>query len=301
MSHLNILNISNFKRNFFTAHGQHLNKFGKQVLSRIIADIALNLKLSKRLAEVGTKISLKFTEDGRQCSNSEVSFAHCISADFDNQKKYLSQGVATVFRDKFGRPSKEDYCFSNLTYQKTGKGAGVDSLVTKRNYFENANNLTEYKNNYDLAFSQLAEDFKARNLQTLICSTMGCNRDHVSPVHFVSNLLRFQTLTGAAIFIITGKSEPHKYLKNGLKQTTFFKYLKQIIVDEYFNSYARQKSQFDSFRGVNAETTTCGTDRRGQEHLGSSIQSKLLTPPTHNTCPAAESTDRPSLPVPSIG
>jgi hypothetical protein len=50
----------------------------------------------------------------KYCSNSDVSFAHCISADFDNQKKNMSQGVATVFRDKFGRPSEEDYCSTSI-------------------------------------------------------------------------------------------------------------------------------------------------------------------------------------------
>ena len=82
MKNVNIINISDFKRTFFTLHGQHLNKFGKKVLSRRIADISLNMDLSHKVAEIENKISLKVIEDSmdsyidKYCSNSEVSYAH---------------------------------------------------------------------------------------------------------------------------------------------------------------------------------------------------------------------------------
>ncbi|KAG8300678.1 hypothetical protein J6590_071240 [Homalodisca vitripennis] len=112
-----------------------------------------------------------------------------------NHYKQMSQGVAAVLKDNFGKPRRMDYCAQNLTCQKYNKGAAVYGLVTKPKYFLNSENYDKYMELYDGAFQQLGNDFKRRNLKTLICSPMGCVRDRVPPYHFIKNIKQFSPLT----------------------------------------------------------------------------------------------------------
>lgn len=115
---------------------------------------------------------------------------------------------------------------------------------------------------------------------------------------FCDQFIEISKCNGATIFIITGK-RPTQISKNKLKQSTFVKYLKQIIVDEYFKSCAGQKAFVDNSSGknterVNTETTICIADRGDQEHLRSSIQPALLTLSVSTNHPNTEPTDAPS-------
>ncbi|KAG8309585.1 hypothetical protein J6590_081852 [Homalodisca vitripennis] len=239
LNDLKTINITNFKRHFFSRHGQHLKKFGKQVLCRKITDTVLHSQFETKKLAIEAQNTIKIMEADMEtlfdqyCQNPEVAFGHCISADFENEEKHMNQGVAVAFNRKFGKPSSLQYCSQNLTYQKSKFGATVYSLVTKPKYFLNAKNFSSYKETYDSAFNQLTEDFKARNLKLLICSPMGCIRDRVLPQHFVSNLLKFKKTTGASILTITKNYSPKKNLHNGMPYNVFVKYLQQIIVNKY--------------------------------------------------------------------
>lgn len=203
LTELNLIGVSGFRRHFFGRQVQHLNKLGKQALCRRIADVVLNNRQAKKKAGFEVDTTLEIIEADmhsifdKYCNSPEVAFGHCISADFENKEKHMSQGVAVAFGNRFGKPNKSDYCNKNLTYQKTKLGAAVYSLVTKPQYFLHANNFDKYKDTYDMAFSQLTKDFKARGLKTLFFSPMGCIGDRISPPHFVKNLLNFKEETGA--------------------------------------------------------------------------------------------------------
>lgn len=64
-----------------------------------------------------------------------VAFAHCISADLNNRKS-LSAGVATVFKNQFGKPKNQDCITNRLSYQKVHNGASVYGLITKPHFFK---------------------------------------------------------------------------------------------------------------------------------------------------------------------
>lgn len=158
----------------------------------------------------------------------EVAFAHCISADFKDNK-HMSQGVAAVFKQQFGKPCQSNYSAKNLTYQQTEKGALVYGLVTKPKYFLNSENYTNYIDDYDRAFEQLSRDFKSRNLKKLICSPMGCIRDRVPLNRFVANLKKFSKETGASILIVSYNELSTHKLRNGLSHTALVRRLQELI------------------------------------------------------------------------
>lgn len=229
---------------------------GKQVLSRRIADFALSFDFVKKQSLVLADNTLKIVEaDMRDvmdqyCNDSEVAFAHCISSDFENNK-HMSQGVAVSFKEKFGKPSYSNYCDKHITYQKTEGGASVYSLVTKPNYFLNAKHFLNYKENYNMAFTQLKRDFNKRNLIMHICSPMGCIRDRLQPDHFIDNIIDFKKTTGAAILIVTSEDTLNSNLRCGLTHFSFVKYLHQITVNKL-----HQEMNTNTFKG----NKTIGTD-----------------------------------------
>lgn len=230
---LHLINVSDFNRHLFTRHGQHLNKFGKRVLSRRIADFVLNknhysshppqiLTSSVRIMEVDMGSAIDTYK------NSDVAFAHCISADFGHAKN-MSEGVATIFKEKFGKPCATDLCDKNLTFQKSKSGAGVYGLVTKPQYFMNSNNFYNYDRIYDAAFNQMTRHFKQGKFKTLICSPMGCVRDCIRPSHFISNITNFVNSTGASVVIVTSNDTSRSRLRNGVSPAKFVERMKQLI------------------------------------------------------------------------
>ncbi|KAG8278743.1 hypothetical protein J6590_014298 [Homalodisca vitripennis] len=155
--------------------------------------------------------------------NKEVAFAHCISADLNNIRS-LSAGVATVFKDQFGKPAPSDCVSDHLSIQRIENGATVYGLITKPQYYTKPN-LTDY----NLAFEELTQDFKKRGLKKLICSPMGCVRDRISIEHFAANVMKFQQATGSHIQIITYNENSNHNLRNGLSHADFLKELRHII------------------------------------------------------------------------
>lgn len=268
LNNVHLINLNHLTRSHFSRHGLHLSNYGKTKLANAIiqAVTKLYLQMESSTCEINSQIktcslpevespptssvsadmvfmpleqvaiikeNIKLIERDMKdivdiyCNEASVAFAHCISADFDHVKQ-MSKGVAVTFKNKFGKPRVSDYCNNNLTCQKTTYGATVYSLVTKPKYFLNANNFSNYNSLYDLAFSQLTEDFKARKLQTLICSPMGCSRDRVPPEHFLSNLQSFQMRTGASILIVTFNDKSEEFHKKGQSSASFVKHLQQL-------------------------------------------------------------------------
>jgi hypothetical protein len=244
---LNIINLSDFSRKLFSKHGQHLNKWGKQVLCRRLTDYLMTAQLNIRQSMVDKQTTLKVIEASmseiidQNWKNVEVGFAHCISEDFENDRKHMSKGVAVTFKEKVGRPGHSDYCGKNLTRQISKFGATVYSLVTKPKYFLKATNYSDYMKDYNNAFFELTQDFKARNLKTLICSPLGCVRDRVLVPHFVSNLIKFKQVTGADVIVVACHDPLSERLYNGLSYDAFIKYLRQTILNKYFEDVTSQQ------------------------------------------------------------
>lgn len=96
---LNLLNIRDFKRHFFSGQGQHLNKLGKQVLSRRIVDLVIKKQFKERQSTLEAQTMIKVVEVYMEMlmnlykNDSELAFAHCISRDFENDVKHMIQGL----------------------------------------------------------------------------------------------------------------------------------------------------------------------------------------------------------------
>lgn len=161
-------------------------------------------------------------------NDSTVAFAHTISGDLHCNRN-MSAGVAVAFKNKFGRPKKTDYINTRLTLQVVESGANIYSLVTKNDY-----NGKPSSQEYDEAFEQLKEDFKNKNLKTLICSAMGCVRDCIEIEHFVKNIVHFQQSTKATVYIISHEQPAaRRRLWRGLSHSDFFEKLQSSIAAEY--------------------------------------------------------------------
>jgi sentrin-specific protease 8 len=279
---LNILSVSDFTRNFFTVHGQHLNKYGKQVLSRRIADFVIGIDIAKKYSLTTSSKSFNIIEADmrdiieKYCNDSEVGFAHCISSDFQSDKQ-MSQGVAVAFKEKFGKPDNSSYCGKHLTCQKTPFGASVYGLVTKPKFFLNARTYATYKDSYDRAFLELAQDFKNQNLKTLICSPMGCIRDRVQPDHFINNLINFKEDTGANIIIVTCDDTSKSNLRNGLTHKNFLKFLRQILVNKL---YVTAKNTSNESSPPASLTVTSSSDTTTS--ITSEVCTSLMSPDSGN-------------------
>lgn len=179
--------------------------------------------LGKNLIQVLNADMKRTIEDLKK--ETDVAFAHTISADLEEPRN-MSAGVAVVFRTIFGRPQPADYVNNKLTCQTTHEGRNkVYSLVTKQRYFGKPTVA-----DYDEAFLQLTENFKACNLKTLVCSPMGCVRDLIEPRHFIYNLVKFQICTGAKIYIVSyDQQKAKRILMNGLSHSAFVLTLREEI------------------------------------------------------------------------
>lgn len=92
----------------------------------------------------------------------------------------MSAGVATTFKEHFGKPKISECLNSTLTFQKFNKGSSVYGLVTKQQYFHKPT-----EDSYSNAFQKLVEDFKLRNFDCLVCLTMGCIVAYVMGSHLM--------------------------------------------------------------------------------------------------------------------
>lgn len=155
--------------------------------------------------------------------NPYVAFAHSISGDFHHHRQ-MSAGVAVSFKMRFGKPQANDCLTESLAFQKSAEGASVYSLVTKSNF-----NGKPKKDEYDLAFHDLMNDFTNRELTTLVCSPMGCVRDRITIDHFAAKIQEFHQTTGATVIIITKDERSKRILRNGLPHYEFVRQLKEKI------------------------------------------------------------------------
>lgn len=152
-----------------------------------------------------------------------VAFAHCISRDYKASKN-MSAGVATVFREKFGKPQLSHRKSQNLAIQQQNNSAIIYSLITKAIYSDKPT-----IENYSEAFRQLEEDFTSKQLKTLICSPLGCVRDRIPIDIFAKNLMKLQERTGATVQIIVCDENAGKNLRNGLSIKKFINKLEQTF------------------------------------------------------------------------
>ncbi|KAG8293726.1 hypothetical protein J6590_010713 [Homalodisca vitripennis] len=121
-------------------------------------------------------------------------------------------------------------CMEGLPHQASGqrdgpRAAGVYSLITKDNF-----NDKPSRDDYNKAFHDLTHDFKSRTFSTLICSPLGCVRDHVKIEHFAKNINEFHQTTGAKVVVVTKEqSTARRVLHHGLSHAVFVRKLKEEI------------------------------------------------------------------------
>lgn len=229
-SNTKILTLHDLPRHYYTNHGLHFNRKGKEAIIERILECTSAPATSQNMTEDVMKKTKhihvvegnmeKFIQERRQ--EETTAFAHCISADF-GESKHMSQGVATVFAEHVGKPTASDCATPHLTCQKKD-GAVVYGLVTKPKYYHKPR-----IDNYDAAFEDMTTDFEKRGLKNLICSPMGCTRDGVLTQHFVMKLVQFQQRTGAEVQVITCNEETHERLRRGISYTRFLKRLRNTI------------------------------------------------------------------------
>ncbi|KAG8315212.1 hypothetical protein J6590_075618 [Homalodisca vitripennis] len=90
----------------------------------------------------------------------------------------------------------------------------------------NSDKLT-FQKDYNDAFAQLTQDFKAKGLKKLFCSPMGCVRDMIPPENFAKNIVIFHQETGASV--------SQRELRRGLSHQEFMLKLKESIEDGICN------------------------------------------------------------------
>lgn len=231
--------------------GLHLNRKGTNNLSRIICKVALlgyNIASGLPVKQVvktprnknwGNNISViesnMRTVIKEYRKDKSTAFAHCISADLNNDRQ-MSKGVAVVFREEFGKPSESDCLNPHLAYQKNTNEASVYSLITKQNF-----NDKPKSSDYNKSFCHLAEDFTKRGLKLLICSPMGCVRDQIHISQFISNLVRFQRITGAKVVVVVYKELSLKATKSRLPHQAFLRRIRELVYLE--TSLVRNQNQ----------------------------------------------------------
>ncbi|KAG8263467.1 hypothetical protein J6590_032157 [Homalodisca vitripennis] len=158
-------------------------------------------------------------------NNDSIAFAHSISGDFDHPRR-MTAGVAVTFAKQFGKPQRTDCITEFLAYQRSDpQAAAVYSLITKDHYYGKPK-----KKDYDRAFLDLTLEFKKRKFSTLVCSPIGCVRDHVQLDHFAKKINLFHRTTGAAVLVIT-KEQPgaQRPLHLGLSYSAFISKLRDEI------------------------------------------------------------------------
>jgi hypothetical protein len=241
-------------RHYYTNHGLHFNKKGKISISRTVAQLVQNHKeetpkIPGFLNSCKNAINVVDADMGETIQQlrgvNSLAFSHSISGDF-NDPKHMSAGVAVVFRHKFGRPQTTDLVNSHLACQTTLSGATVYGLVTKPTYNEKPT-----PDDYDTAFAQLTNDFKRKNLKTLICSPMGCTRDLIQPEHFAKNLIDFQNKTEATIYIVLREENSNRILRRGLSHAELLGRLSQLFEEHNnkLNLWQSARNQHDEESG----------------------------------------------------
>lgn len=231
--HGSFLAIHDLQRSCYTAHGLHFNNRGKRKIAEMIMNIVLkkNDTLSKEKSQLWSfkENSINIVEANMINAiqnfrdDKETAFAHTISGDLADERN-MTAGVAVVFRRAFGRPKFSDYVDSRLTVQNAQKGATIYSLVTKKRFFQKPTN-----EDYDQSFEQLTQHFTSKNLKTLICSPMGCERDRVDLERLVNNLYKFSCKTGATVVIISYDQQSRRTLRRGLSYQQFLEKMKEEV------------------------------------------------------------------------
>lgn len=235
---VNILPLHLLPRQYFTSHGLHFNKKGKCKIAQAVANLLAgnNRKKTNIVSDESEVLKDLFPSNNLNViegdmseimdklkTNPSVGLAHSISSDYDHPR-HMSAGVAVTFRKMFGRPDFSNQIDGKLTSQQIPYGATVYSIVTKSEFYGKPS-----KQNYDLAFNQLTRHFKQRGLKMLLCSPMGCVRDHIQLDHFVENILKFQSITKAKVCIVSYNQESRRVLRNGLSHPDFLRQLKDKI------------------------------------------------------------------------
>ncbi|KAG8316951.1 hypothetical protein J6590_037296 [Homalodisca vitripennis] len=224
-----ILPLHILPRHYYTTHGMHYNKKGKVKIAEMIVKM-----LSKNIEQPTNRTSGLSPDMGLIIDNfmddSSVSFAHSVSGDLGHDRN-MTAGVAVVFRKKIGRPQISDLKSDKLTFQKVShRGACIYSLITKAMY-----NAKPTIQDYNDAFAQLTQDFKAKGLKKLICSPMGCVRDMIPPEQFAKNIVAFHQETGASVSIVCCDQVSQRELRRGLSHQEFILKLKESIEDGICN------------------------------------------------------------------
>jgi hypothetical protein len=264
-THTKIINVWNLERWFHTRHGLHINRKGKKFVCNEIMKIVEShtystsdnslkstpLKLtpvnevtkindqtqstppdSVDLSPQGILEPIRVVEadmlnviDSSE-GDTTVAFAHCISADFEDRRQ-MSRGVAVSFKKRIGKPARSDCINSYVSLQYSVKGAAVYGLITKEK-FNNKPKLEDY----DHAFSNFADDFKAKGFKKLFCSPLGCTRDKIPPKTFAKNIVKFYNSTKASIEIVVQNERSTRNLRGGLKHSEFVDLLRTSIAEE---------------------------------------------------------------------
>lgn len=265
-THTHLLDVYLLKRFHHTRHGLHVNRKGKNHISKEIMHTITHIEESNvnrsaqivhtntdlQTSKINTNIKMKshsFSEVSRAptpvvpvdpiqikeaCMSDEINrFRGDCEIAFAHcisgdfgDPRQMTAGVAVTFRKEFGRPRHSDCLKDCLTIQKLNEQATVYGLVTKPTYSSKPS-----VSSYNKAFDQMISDFKEQNLKKLICPAMGCIRDLISPIHFAEQIVKFHRETGAFVDIIVRDERATRNLRNGLKHEDFVKLLRTSITE----------------------------------------------------------------------
>ncbi|KAG8297538.1 hypothetical protein J6590_033062 [Homalodisca vitripennis] len=261
---VSILPLHRLPRHFYTKHGLHLNKLGKEKICHIMIvgatrEMRQHRMLKNPLADIvlhqlhqtpitSRPVLHKLIEDQvSQANRNQIiiksSKIKIIKEDMNKVIKEFRNDpntafshcisadigsnrhmTAVVFGRNFGKPSTTHLLNSHLTYQQEKGKTGIYGLVTKTKHFEKPTSA-----DYDTAFHQFAADFINRGHKQLICSPMGCVRDNIQPEHFLSNLIEFQKSSGVDVTIVSYEERSTRRLYNGLEHPDFMKKMESNI------------------------------------------------------------------------
>lgn len=255
-----VLPLHDLPRHLYTTHGLHFNRKGKEKIGKFIIGTVQKLKQKNkhrsvlaeggdiRIVEEDMSNILSLFENDESCA-----FAHCISSDIEHMKN-MSAGVAVAFRNHHGRPQESNILNKHITYQQVNNGAGIYGLMTKSKYYDKPK-----IEDYDKCFSYFLDDFKKRKFNCLICSPMGCVRDGIPIEKFVSNIVKFHQITGAAVNIVTHNEKSSRTLYNGLSFSSFLSKLQHEL------DLAKHEMQDVNFHVTRAPGRLQPTDSRGED------------------------------------
>lgn len=237
--------------------------------------------------------------------NKKVALSYSISGDIHNFKQ-MSAGVATIFKNHFGRPTQSDFVNTYLTSQMSKSGAIVYGPVTKAK-FNGKPNLEDY----DAAFQQLTVDFKKRQLQQLIFSPMGCIQHKIPLRKFAQNLVQFQWDTAASVTVVLYNKES-KHLKPILYYAGFVRRLQDEIEDAMHvirhknnligkSHFSRSTKSSNNDNAMMADSLSAPTPTEEIGVLQTSSVSSLPSPSNYGTEQKSTLSSPVKCPVPSGG